>query len=122
MVYHFLLILDENLSLVWGNVDVIVVILYVQVQDEDRVHGGVVLLVHVREQSLEPPRNVYRAAVEEEEILLFANFRRVHASTDDSLGDIASDLDFRAVSFELNKLLELGLPNNCQDVFPQSLF
>lgn len=74
MVDHFLLILDENLSLVRGNVDVIVVILYVQVQDENWVHGGVVLLVHVREEGLEPPRNVYRAAVEEEEILLFANF------------------------------------------------
>jgi hypothetical protein len=49
MVDDFLLVLDENLSLVWGNVDVIVIILYVQVQDEDRVHGGVVLLVHVRE-------------------------------------------------------------------------
>ena len=75
MLNNFLLILDENLSLVWGNVDVVVVVLYVQVQDEDRVHGGVVLLVHICEEGLKPPRNVYRAAVEEEEILFFAYFR-----------------------------------------------
>ncbi len=122
MIYHFFLILDENLSLVWGNVYIIVVILHIQIQDEDRIHGWVVLLVHIREEGLKPPGNVNWSAVEEEKILIFANFRRVHASTYDGLGDIASDFDFRAVSFELNKLLEFGLPNNCQDIFSQSFF
>jgi hypothetical protein len=43
----FFLILDEDVSLIWRDIDIVVVIFHLDVEYEYRVHGRIILFVHL---------------------------------------------------------------------------
>ena len=88
----FVLVFDEYFSLVGRSVDIVIVIFNLQVENDNRIHIDIILLVKLIKYQFNFPRHVNWPRIQKAVILVPANLARgAHAATQDSLGHVPVD-------------------------------
>lgn len=120
MLDHLIFVFNKDFSLVRRYINIIVIIFYLDVENNNWVHWRVILTIEFSEECFEFPRHVDWSSIQKEKYLFFINLRAIHTSTQDCFCQKPIDRNFRNVCFELNKLLKFWFTNYLKNVITKS--